>query len=266
MKIGVYTCMKNEALNVGDWLEQTQHADHVVILDTGSTDDTMSILRGIYCRDLPHLNVVQATVDPWRFDVALNVALSLLPPDVDVAVQLSADERLSGGWRAPLEASVGSHDVAGKAFANAVPRCTKFHYEYFFTPDFKFWHDRIHSRRGYTWRYPFHEGCYPENGAKETHVTVPGLTVRQNQNRGVDRMLRDLVLAEQALAEWPHDARMVFYAGRQFMYAGQYRKALDLLQRYTVLTKERGWDHPMEAAWVADAVAQCWRAVEAGGK
>ncbi len=182
-----------------------------------------------------------------------------------MCVQLSADERLSRGWRAALEGGVERHRDYWKARSqDAAP--FKVHYPYEFSPELTFWHDRIHSRHGYTWRYPFHEGLYPAHGLTERHCTMGPLDMKvtQTQQTSVNRLSRDGELAAAARAEFPQDARMCFYVGRQHMYEGRYRDALEELGRYPELVKLRGYEVPGEAAWWADAVAQCWKAVAEG--
>lgn len=266
MKIAVYAIMKNEEENVHAWAETVADADHVTVLDTGSTDDTTTLLdAALRHNGTKSFCIHKALVDPWRFDVAHNTALALVPPDIDICIPLAADERMTGGWRAPFFEAVGYTDVGGRRMDKPVAPGTKFHYEYEFAKDFTFWHDRIHARRGFHWRYPFHEGLYPALHMVETHITVTqGFRISQSQNKKVDRLHRDIVLAEQALHEYPHDPRMLFYVGRQFMYAGQCRRALGILERYPDMCKEQGYEHANEHAWWADAVGQCWRAVANG--
>lgn len=267
MKIAVYTCMKNEEANVEDWLDSCSDADHIVALDTGSTDHTSVLLRNLHSSSSYKsvLWPLSASIQPFRFDVALNTALALIPPDVDVCVQLSADERLSRGWRPALEQAVKTHlGYWVERKTSGVP--FKVHYQYAFSPELTFWHDRIHSRHGYAWRFPFHEGLYPAHGLTERSTTVTTLKITQVQQKTVNRLERDGLLAAAARAEFPHDARMCFYVGRQLMYVGEYREAVAELDRYPALVKMRGYEVPSEAAWWADAVAQCWRAIAAGGK
>ena len=45
MKIVVYAICKNESGFVDRWMDSMQEADRVIVLDTGSTDDTVQKLR-----------------------------------------------------------------------------------------------------------------------------------------------------------------------------------------------------------------------------
>ena len=45
MKICVYAICKNEEKFVSSWLESMQEADYICVLDTGSRDKTVELLR-----------------------------------------------------------------------------------------------------------------------------------------------------------------------------------------------------------------------------
>lgn len=45
MKIAVYAICKNEEKFVESWLDSMQEADYICVLDTGSTDKTMELLK-----------------------------------------------------------------------------------------------------------------------------------------------------------------------------------------------------------------------------
>ena len=66
MKIVVYAISKNEAKFVDRWYNSMKEADEIYVLDTGSTDETVSKLN--------KLGVIIKTeiINPWRFDVARN--------------------------------------------------------------------------------------------------------------------------------------------------------------------------------------------------
>lgn len=69
MKICVYAICKDEAQFVSRWVDSMSEADEIYVLDTGSTDQTVALLkeRGVI--------VEQKVITPWRFDVARNESL-----------------------------------------------------------------------------------------------------------------------------------------------------------------------------------------------
>jgi len=98
MKIAVYAISKNEEQFVDRFCASAADADLVLIGDTGSTDDTVN-------RALRHPNVIvqEICVRPWRFDIARDTVLSLIPGEYDVCVSLDLDEVLQLGWRQEIE-------------------------------------------------------------------------------------------------------------------------------------------------------------------
>ena len=99
MKIVVYAISKNESAFVDRWMDSMCEADQVVVLDTGSTDDTVSRLQARGAQ------VTVETISPWRFDVARNRSLELVDKDADICVCTDLDEVFHPGWRAALEAA-----------------------------------------------------------------------------------------------------------------------------------------------------------------
>ena len=97
MKVCVYAICKNEERFVDRWVDSMSEADEIYVLDTGSTDDTVEKLlaRGV--------NVIVKEINPWRFDVARNESLKLVPNDTDVYVCTDLDERFEKGWREKIE-------------------------------------------------------------------------------------------------------------------------------------------------------------------
>ena len=80
MKIVVYAICKNEAQFVERWVESMSEADEIVVLDTGSEDDTIQRLKE------KGVKVVIELIVPWRFDKARNRSLELVPEDADICV------------------------------------------------------------------------------------------------------------------------------------------------------------------------------------
>ena len=97
MKIAVYCIALNEEQFVESWYNSAKDADYLLIADTGSTDGTVEKARAL------GINVFNVGIKPWRFDTARNVAVSLIPTDIDYCIALDMDEVLTEGWREHLE-------------------------------------------------------------------------------------------------------------------------------------------------------------------
>ncbi len=220
MRVAVYAISRNEADNVPGFLETCRGADVVLVADTGSTDATVAALRD------GGAAVVPAAIRPWRFDTARNVALALVPGDVDVCVALDLDERLSPGWRAAME-------------AQWTPATTRGHYLYAWShrpdgsPGVQFWSDKIHARHGYVWRHPCHEALYPDR-LEERHVHFRGLAVDHWPDPAKSRS-QYLPLLKVAVGEDPHSSRNAFYLGRELAMHRDWAAAERELRRYLAL-------------------------------
>jgi glycosyltransferase involved in cell wall biosynthesis len=91
-KVCVYAICKNEEQFVDKWYESVKEVDKIYVLDTGSTDNTMKLLES---KD--KVVVKQQVITPWRFDVARNLSLDMVPQDTDICVCIDFDEILSKG-------------------------------------------------------------------------------------------------------------------------------------------------------------------------
>ena len=85
-KICVYAIAKNEEKNVEKWVTSMRPADHIVVLDTGSTDKTVELLSFL------GVEVHQKIYDEFRFDTARNDSLALVPDEYNIRVCTDLDE------------------------------------------------------------------------------------------------------------------------------------------------------------------------------
>ncbi len=203
LKIGIYAPAKNEMKNAEAWAKSCEQADYRVVIDTGSTDETKQILQA------QGVTVHDTLISPWRFDLAYNVAMALLPADCDVCICLHMDERLEDGWRELLE----------KAWT---PETTRLRYTYIWnwnangTPG-RMWNgDRIHARKGYIWQGATHEGLCSR--LPEVQTSCNELRILHYPE--FKHKTGDLPLLQEAVREYPHDARIRAYLGREYMYRG----------------------------------------------
>jgi glycosyltransferase involved in cell wall biosynthesis len=103
---------KNEAANIADCLAGVAFCDERIVVDSGSTDDTVRIAIE---------NGAKVTTQPWLgFGPQKNFALSLATGDW--VLSLDADERISPA----LAAEINSAIAASKADGYEIPRVTRF--------------------------------------------------------------------------------------------------------------------------------------------
>jgi glycosyltransferase involved in cell wall biosynthesis len=189
-----------------------------VVADTGSTDRTKEILKsqGVHVHDVH--------IKPWRFDLAYNVTMSLIPADADICICLHMDERLEPGWRQKLEAAW-------------TPGTTRLRYTYIWNwlsegvPGKTWWGDRIHARQGYLWSGATHEGLcsrLPEQQGMCADLRI--LHYPDPKAKG-----NDLALLREAVKEQPGDARMMAYLGRELMYRGQPEESTKVYKEFLTM-------------------------------
>lgn len=156
-KICVYAICKNEMKFIDKWIESMSEADYIVVLDTGSTDGTFEKLL----QDSRITAVKQQIIKPWRFDVARNESMKLIPEDANICVCTDPDELFEPGWAQVLRTKWNDalHYRAWYKYA--------WRHDEDGSPSGCFTYDKIHSRHGWKWKYPVHEGIVPENDVEE---------------------------------------------------------------------------------------------------
>ena len=112
-QLSIILITKNEAANIGACLESVAWADEIVVVDSGSTDDTVAI-----CRELG----ATVHVHDWPgFGVQKNRALGYATKDW--VLSLDADERVTPELRAEIE-TVLRNESASDAYL--VPRLSSY--------------------------------------------------------------------------------------------------------------------------------------------
>ena len=219
-KISVYAICKNESKNIKKWYNSMKEADEIIVLDTGSTDNSLSILK-----KLSKVKLYEDKIIPWRFDVARNKSLSYVSKDTDICVCTDIDEVFEVGWRENLEKHWESDTTRAKYLYN-------WNFDRYGKPATTFYLDKIHSRNDYTWIHPVHEvlTCLKE----EKIIYLPFVTLNHYQDRNKARTSY-LPLLELSVKEKPNDDRNVHYLGREYMYYEMWDKCIDTLHNHLKL-------------------------------
>lgn len=224
MRVAVYSIAKNEAAHVERWAASAADADHIILVDTGSTDGTLEAAEDAT------VTVHQRRIYPWRFDTARNTALALVPDDVDYCIALDLDEILIPGWRDALESA------HREGWSRPRYRYT-WSWNFDGSPGLVYGGDKIHARHGYTWRHPVHEVITPM--AEETQGWIP-LEIHHHPDPSKSRA-QYLPLLAQSVAEDPTDDRNAYYYARELHFAGHGDQALAEFYRYLDLPTAT-WD------------------------
>ena len=215
----MYAISKNEEQFVDRWYESIKDADGIVVLDTGSTDNTVAKLQS------HNITVKTKEIKPWRFDEARNKSLDLVPENADICICLDLDEVMLPGWRDKLE----------ELWSNTTTRL-RYTYNWFIdendVPKISYYAEKIHARKGFKWVNPVHEVL--QYDGVETQVFTDDLAINHYPDRSKSRSSY-LPLLELAVQENPLNDRNVHYLGREYMYYGKWNEAIDTLIKHLKL-------------------------------
>jgi len=216
-KVCVYTIAKNEEKNVDKWVDSMKEADYICVLDTGSTDSTVEKLkaRGVI--------VEQKIISPWRFDVARNESMKLIPADTDICVSTDLDELFNPGWRKVLEQEWDPSYRMGR-----------YYYVFQHTPTGgeadSFFRDKIHVNDGkFKWVFPIHEVLDRPEGMPEK--LFPKIICHHWQNTETVRKSY-LTLMEMEYNEHPKNTRNLFLLGREYYIYQDWKMAIKRLEEF----------------------------------
>ena len=259
--IGVYAISKNEEQFVDRWMDAVSEADVIIVVDTGSTDETVNKLRK------RGAVVYEEKIIPWRFDVARNKAMDYLPQDVDICVSNDLDEVFEKGWRKKLE-------EAWEPFHTRARYMFTWSYNPDGTPDKQFVMEKIHKRTSFKWVHPVHEVLEYSGEEPEHSIFVNGMVLNHYPDLTKPRA-QYLPLLELSAQENPQDDRTIFWLGREYMYYNKYEECIATLKKHLELPSAT-WNEERSAsmrfisncyvakgdiaeakAWLYRAIAEC---------
>ena len=238
LKIAVYAISKNEAHFVPRFCESAKEADLILIADTGSTDGLPEVARehGATVHDI--------CITPWRFDLARNAALALIPRDVDVCISLDIDEVLQPGWREEIE-RVWTGET------------TRLRYMFDWGAGIAFYYEKIHARHGYMWHHPCHEYPIPNGRITEVWAQTDMLLAVHlpdpTKSRG-----QYMDLLELSVREDPDCPRNAFYYARELSFNGRWMDSIEAIKNYLDLPRAT-W--PNERCYAYRTAGRCWEAL-----
>ena len=220
-KVCIYAICKNEMKFAAKWLDSMSEADYIVILDTGSTDGTYEFFKN----DPRVTRVEQKEIKPWRFDVARNESMKLVPDDANILFSTDLDELLEPGWGDLIRANWTENTWRG-------------HYRYIWShtadgsPGETFWYDKMHIR-GYQWHFAVHEVLLPPGGyealedEKNGHLIDFGnaITLHHYPDQTKSRASY-LDLLKLRVEEQPEETYGYYLLGREYGNLQQFDEAI----------------------------------------
>jgi glycosyltransferase involved in cell wall biosynthesis len=233
-KIALYSICRDEAKHVERWYKSTQQADHHILVDTGSTDDTIEIAKSL------GITVYQIHIEPWRFDDARNASLALVPKDVDYCVAMDLDEIMLPGWYEALQrAHRDGTDRPEYRFITA--------WDADGNPVTEFNGFRIHRRNRMRWIYPIHEvlECYEGTETRKLY------RFESHHLPDNDKPRNYLELLQKAVEQNP-DARNLYYLAREYFGHKHFEQAKETLERYLAVS-----EFPAEKSFAMRMMAKC---------
>ncbi len=220
-KICVYAISKNEEKFVKRWVESMKEADKIIVLDTGSTDNTVALLEET------GVDVYTQTFKEWRFDDARNASLSLVPEDYDICVCTDLDEVFEKGWKEKILAN-WNDDVTRIRYT------FNWAFDEYGKPSTTFLINKIHKREGYYWAHPVHEVVMPMDRAKEREIICKDIVLNHYPDKLKSRSSY-LPLLELSVKEDPLDDRNMHYLGREYMYYRRWEDCINTLKGHLSL-------------------------------
>lgn len=235
-KVCVYAICKNESQFVDKWIESMKEADLIVVLDTGSDDDTLEHLKRYENVDGVNIMIAQQVIKPWRFDTARNCALQLVPEEYNILVSTDLDEVLEPGWAQQLRDN----------WVDGVHERGNYKYSWSHLSNGEsgrvFVYDKVHSR-DWIWKHPVHEllwnvktqtNHYSYENTLNLFDTMhlhhyPDMTKSRGSYLG---------LLELRAEECDDDYYGLIYLAHEYYYQGQYENSIATLNK--VLEKHQG--------------------------
>jgi glycosyltransferase involved in cell wall biosynthesis len=220
MNVTLYAICKNEEENIEKFIENSKKFSHTVVVDTGSTDNTVQLLRGAGITVYEH----PQTREEFDFSVARNQALSYV--ETDWAFSLDFNEDISDLFFDGLEVisdefTAFRHERYDKEGENEPTVGQSAHI-------------RFHRTKNYTWINAVHETPlflssekYPEEVSVDTTIKIT-----KNIHNTVDKELFYLSICEREYNKNSKNLYYLWFIFKHYFEVKDIEKSITLGQEY----------------------------------
>lgn len=225
MEVTLYAIAKNEEKNVEKFIETSKKFSHTVVVDTGSTDNTIQLLKeaGIEVYEHPQ------TRDEFDFSVARNQALSYVKTD----------------WAFSLDFNEEVDEFFPEGLAVISPEITAFNHERYDKvgdeePTLgQTAHVRFHRTKNYTWVNAVHETPMflpTEEHLGEVAVDTT-IKITKNLQPSIDKELFYLSICEREFKNNLQNPYYLWFIFKHYYQVKNLNKALEMGQEYLNVSK-----------------------------
>ena len=225
MNVTLYAICKNEEKNVEKFIENSKKFSHTVVVDTGSTDNTIELLKEAGIEVHEH----SQSKKEFDFSVARNTALSYVKTD----------------WAFSLDFNENVDDFFPEGFEVIEKEFTNFKHLRFYDdgdgePKQSFEvHTRFHRTKNYRWENAVHETPvfvstkdYPEEVFVDTSVKIT-----KSIHKSISKELFYLDICEREYQKNPTNSYYTWFIFKHYFGIQNYLKALEFGQEFLNITK-----------------------------
>ncbi len=146
MKISAAVICKNEEQFIPKWLNIMKSADEIVVVDTGSTDNSVQLLRDAGCK------VIEEIIEPFDFSKARNLSVLNVSDDTDWIVTVDFDEMLDENWREKFEEHISHNPFTTAVWCKVNSLNANDEWE-----EYKEGNKKFYRNKYYQWKSRIHE-------------------------------------------------------------------------------------------------------------
>ena len=176
------------------------------------------------------------------FDLARNVALPLVPTDIDIIISLDIDEVMQPGWREEIE----------RVWIPGVT--TRLRYKFDWGCGIVFYYEKIFAKHGYMFHHPCHEYPVPDGRITEVWAQTDMLLAVHMPDPTKSRG-QYMDLLELSVKEDPECPRNAFYYARELSFNGRWQESIAACERYLKLPRA---DWPNERCYAYRVMGRCY--------